>query len=163
MRQQKVDDKQQLVERIRRVWADVPYPGDKNIFTPDSYDDEGITEYFAGTNWEGHSVENLRTRCSAISTFFTSAAYQYWLAAYLIAAVESPDELSQGIDSLVFSVAPSGKPNWHKTEQQHRLDLLTDEQKRVFISVLEHLASLGYMNKDAQNALKRLYGSTSYA
>ncbi len=41
--------KQLINEDIKKAWRHVPYPGDENIFTPDSYDDEGITEYFTGT------------------------------------------------------------------------------------------------------------------
>jgi len=71
----KTSEKLKLVESISTAWATVPYPGDQNIFTPDSYDNEGNTEYFSGTTWKGHKVERLRARSSAINVFFTPRAY----------------------------------------------------------------------------------------
>ena len=111
-------NKQGLIYRIERAWADAKYPGDQRIFTPDSYDDEGITEYFAGTTWKGHSIANLRAHSTAISTFFTPSAYRYWLPAYLIAAVEDPDELSQGVDSIVVSLTPAADGAQYSEEQE---------------------------------------------
>lgn len=156
-------DKQRLVEQIQRAWADVQYPGDGNIFTPDSYDDEGITEYFSGTTWKGHSVENLRAHETALSTFFMPAAYHYWLPAYLLAAVEDPDELSQGVDSLVRSFVPRDASSLFKQEQQERLRLLSNEQKMAVIGVLEYLAWKYGAEEDMARALKHLYETTATA
>ncbi len=78
-------NKKDLISKIENAWGSVKYPGDKKIFTPDSYDNEGITDYFAGTTWKGHSIENLRRHSAAISSFFTPIAWHYWLPAYLIA------------------------------------------------------------------------------
>lgn len=156
-------DKSELVQRIRRAWAGATYPGDDNIFTPESYDDEGITEYFSGTSWEGHDVANLRARETALTAFFTPAAYHYWRPAYLIAAVENPDELSQGVDSLVHSLVPHDEPSWFKTEQHKRLQLLTHEQKVTALNVLEYLAWKYGKDEDIGLALEYLYELTAKA
>ena len=144
-------------------------PGDENIFTPDSYDDENITEYFSGTTWQGHTIADLRSHCSAISTFFTPTAYHYWLPAYLIAAVEDPDELSQGIDSLISSISPECESSFFYKEQQKRMSLLTNEQKLAIIEVIEYI-TLWYEDevhpewtKEEKNALGYLYATTNMA
>ena len=161
------ESKIELVERISRAWKDVPYPGVENIFTPDSYDGEGITDYFKDTTWQGHKPEILRAHDSAISTFFTKEAYHYWLPAFLIAAVEDPDELSQGVDALVESFIPDD--SWSKEEYLSRMAMLTNEQKRVIINVIEYLAETyshpDYTDANAEEklALKLLYENTSMA
>jgi hypothetical protein len=157
-------DKQKLVESIEKAWANVQYPGDQNIFTPKSYDDEGIAKYFSGTTWRGHGVAGLRSRCSAISVFFTPKAYHYWLPAYLIAAVDDPMELSQGVYSLVASVTP-GKGS----DLEERMALLTNEQKVAVIKVLEYLIEVYHDSaspeetKGEENALTYLFSITSVA
>jgi len=159
----------QLIENIKRAWANVPYPGDENIFTSDSYDDEGITEYFSGTTWEGHSVEGLRDHSSAISTFFTPAAYNYWLPAYLIAAIKDPDELSQGIDCLISSLTPENRATRFSLEQRERLGLLTNKQKLILIEVIEYIvgqfedSSHPEWTKQEIAALSSLYATTTPA
>lgn len=126
-----------VIEEIKLAWDGVPYPGDDNIFTPHSYDDEGITEYFRGTTWEGHSAKSLLGHASAISTFFTPIAYHYWLPAYLIATIENPKELDAGLDCLVSSLFPASEGLFFQAEQQERLALLTYEQKTAVIATLE--------------------------
>ena len=128
-----------IVEKIKIAWDGVPYPGDNNIFTPHSHDDEDITEYFRGTTWEGHSARSLMGHSSAISCFFTPTAYHYWLPAYLIAAIEYPEELDAGLDSLISSLFPERDGSSFHAEQQERFALLTYEQKQAVISTLEFL------------------------
>ncbi len=128
-----------IVEKIRLAWEGVPYPGDSNIFTPLSYDDEDITDYFRGTTWEGHGVESLRGHSSAISTFFTPLAFHYWLPAYLVAAIEDPGELDTGLDSLISSLFPERDGSPSHEEQQERIALLTNEQKLAVIATLESI------------------------
>ncbi len=126
---------------LAEAWTDVPYPGDDKIFISESYDDEGIVEYFAGKPWKGHSVAALRAHSSAISTFFTPEAYRYWLPAYLFAAVEDLVELSQGIDVLLSSLGPDQDSDWSRNNQHARLSLLTRRQLQVVADVIEHLAN----------------------
>ena len=150
-------DKQKLVESIEKAWANVQYPGDQNIFTPDSFDTDGITEYFSGTTWKGHSIAGLRSRCFALNTFFTPKAYHYWLPAYLIAAVEDPLELSQGAQCLVASVSPGR--GW---DAEKKVALLTNDQKLAVKQVLEYLIevyrdpSYPEDTKDVENAITYL-------
>lgn len=149
-------DKLELVRSIQWAWADVTYPGDENIFVPDSYDDEGITEYFSGTTWKGHNTAELRAYQTALSSFFTPTAYHYWLPAYLIAAVEDPDELSQGVDSLIRSFIPPNDSATFIAEHRERMRLLTKEQKLAIVGVLEFLSWKYGTENDIRLALRHL-------
>jgi hypothetical protein len=80
-----------VIRLIEEAWNEVPYPGDDKIFTPDSYDDEDIVNYFGGTTWRGHDPVSLRHHSSAF-TFFTPEAFHYWLPAFLIANIQSPED-----------------------------------------------------------------------
>ena len=93
-----------VIRQIEEAWADVPYPGDENIFTPDSYDDEDIVNYFHSTTWRGHDPVALRAHSSAF-TFFTPVAFHYWLPAFMIAAIENPDEADVILDYIPRSVS----------------------------------------------------------
>jgi len=162
-------DKQKLIEKIKLAWNEVEYPGDDNIFVKDSYDDEGITDYFKGTTWLGHSVQELRAHETAISIFFTCPAYHYWLPAYLIAAIQDPEELSQGIDAIVNSLTPPQDKEWGQEEFQAKMATLSNDQKMVIITVLEYLAELYFdpripdQNLEERTALAYLYEITDMA
>lgn len=125
----------QLVTAIEAAWAGSRYPGDANIFTPHSYDDEGITEYFRGTTWQDHSAVQLRRMSSAISSFFAPEAFHYWLPAFLIAAIREPEELSQGVDALLFALSPDD-PQARRGELAERLSLLTRGQLEATVDAI---------------------------
>lgn len=127
---------QPLIAAIEAAWSGSPYPGDAHIFTPHSYDDEGITDYFRGTTWQGHSAAQLRRMSAAISSFFAPRAFHYWLPAFLIAAIQAPDELSQGVDALLFALSPQG-PQDRRAELAERLDLLTEAQLEATIAAID--------------------------
>ena len=60
----------EVLRLIEEAWREVPYPGEDKIFTPDSYDDEDIVNYFGGTTWRGHDPAKIRAHSSAFA-FFT--------------------------------------------------------------------------------------------
>ena len=80
-----------LAKQIEEAFADTPYPGDAFEAISATPYDEGIVEYFRGTTWKGHQVRNLRCHSAALS-FFTDAAYRYWLPAFMLAHLENPGE-----------------------------------------------------------------------
>jgi hypothetical protein len=94
----------EVIRSIEHAWRDVPYPGNRNIFTPDSYDDEDIVRYFGGTTWRGHDPTKLRAHSSAFM-FFTPEAFHYWLPAFMIAALQSPTEADVILDHIPRSVS----------------------------------------------------------
>ena len=93
----------EIIQLIEDAWRVAPYPGDDKIFTPDSYDDEDIVNFFGGTTWRGHSPVNLRGHSSAF-TFFTPEAFHYWLPAFMIAAIQSPEEADVILDHISWSL-----------------------------------------------------------
>ncbi len=155
------------IKKIKRAWDGVAYPGDENIFAPDSYDDEDITEYFSDTTWEGHLTVSLRAHCSAISTFFTPVAYHYWLPAYLIASITDSEELDVCLDALVGSLFPEQQNLNNCTERSERLSLLTNEQKLAVIATLEIIieqsVSETYPAYDEKTVLSHLRSITNTA
>lgn len=116
-----------VIRLIEDAWADVPYPGDENIFTPDSYDDEDIVNYFQGTTWRGHDPVALRAHSSAF-TFFTPAAFHYWLPAFMIAAIENPHEADVILDQI-----PQSLSNQYARE---RWTLFTKTQRNAVVAYL---------------------------
>jgi hypothetical protein len=99
----------EVIRVIEDAWREVPYPGDDKIFRPDSYDDEDIVKYFAGTTWRGHSPVDLRCHSSAF-TFFAPQAFHYWLPAFIIAAVQNPAEADVICEYIPKSVYDEDAP-----------------------------------------------------
>ncbi|WP_028103487.1 DUF6714 family protein [Pseudoduganella violaceinigra] len=96
-------NQEELIARIRLAWADATPPAAHNISGP-THDDEGVSAYFAGKSWEGHSARALRGLEFATSVF-TDEAFAYYLPAYLIAAIEDPDTLDVVVDGTLSALA----------------------------------------------------------
>ncbi len=80
----------QSVQRaIEEGFALTPPPDPRSL--TDTYDDEGVGEYFGGRPWRGHNPYDLRYHSCALS-FFTAPAFRYYLPAFMLATINSRRE-----------------------------------------------------------------------
>ena len=87
-----------LRAQIIEAFADAPQPVAGNVSVP-TYDDEDTAAYFTGKTWQGHSVQTLRWHETSLC-FFTSAAFRYYLPAFMLAHIEdskTADVIAEGI------------------------------------------------------------------
>jgi len=126
-----------LREEIELAFTDTPYPGDDNIAGPN---DEGTLEYFSGKTWKGHSARELRKHSSSLY-FLTPDAFRYFLPAYMVAAVEQPDEAD--IISLTIALEFS---RWRFDRQCQ--ELFTKPELRAIVRFFDDCA-VREMNHDA--------------
>src|SRR5438105_12393788 len=91
--------KEDIAARIEAAFADTPSPGTEFGDIAATQWDEGIVEYFRGSSWRGHRVQDLR-RYEAAMSFFTDKAFRYWLPAFMLAELQDPveaDVIGEGI------------------------------------------------------------------
>ncbi|MGO8928418.1 MAG: DUF6714 family protein [Limisphaerales bacterium] len=92
--------------QIEGAFADTPAPGDGFDDISASMDDEGLVDYFRGTSWHGHRVQDLRYHDVALS-LFTDKAFRYWLPAFMLAELDHPVEADVIADSIAFHLTDS--------------------------------------------------------
>ncbi|MFT5194329.1 MAG: hypothetical protein ACI9EW_000240 [Cellvibrionaceae bacterium] len=66
----------------------------------DTYDDEGVGDYFAGRPRYGHTIKDLRYHSVAIS-FFKPEALRYYLPVFMLAELDDPEEADIIADSII--------------------------------------------------------------
>ena len=88
---------------IETAFAATPRPGDGFDDISATKQDEGIVDHFRGTTWRGHTVADLRHHSAALS-FFTDAAFRYWLPAFMLASLEDPEAADIIPESIEFSM-----------------------------------------------------------
>ncbi|HZZ42358.1 MAG TPA: DUF6714 family protein [Tepidisphaeraceae bacterium] len=86
---------------IETAFADAPRPGDGFEDISATKQDEGIVEYFRGTTWRGHDIRDLRYHSAALS-FFTDAAFRYWLPAFMLGSIEDAETADVIPESIQF-------------------------------------------------------------
>ncbi|MGD1904536.1 MAG: DUF6714 family protein [Leptolyngbyaceae cyanobacterium] len=106
-------DPQRLIQKITLAFGKVPYPGDDNL-TDSTYGEESdalIRDFTGKTNWQELSPEFLdqapESWNSALS-FFSGAALQFYLPAYLIADIKGQLFDADPTVRLCISLTPLG-------------------------------------------------------
>ncbi len=123
-----------LIERIKQVFADVPYPGDdKIIATPEHIAEcdecSGLHKALVGRKWtELIEDEGSSGHVSHAMSFFSSAGWQYYLPAYLIQSI-----ILRDFSSLYFQ--PNKDPELVEY-QVERVNRLTGDQCKILIAYL---------------------------
>lgn len=98
---------EEVAAQIEAAFADTPPPGnDFDDISATKYGEEGIVDYFRGTTWRGHHVLDLRKHECALA-YFTDKAFRYWLPAFMLADLESPEEADIIAEGIAFHLTES--------------------------------------------------------
>ncbi len=114
----------EFLEHIPSVFAQVPYPGDDQVIG------EMGDRYFVGKPWQGHDSWTLGCHKSDLS-FFSPAAFHYYMPAFLTAALEYPHDATGIAGSVTFHF--SGQSAWMHERMAH----FSTEQKAVVRNFIE--------------------------
>ena len=135
-----------IKEQVKSAFAEVPYPGDKNIVQGSSLEAKEIEKFFKGKRWEDITLESLKSNPpmdpSAGLSFMTKEAFQYYLPAYLMITLDYKREADVipefTIRALCIPEIPERDRDWH----QLRVANFTGPQRRAIKAVLEYVSEL---------------------
>jgi Family of unknown function (DUF6714) len=161
--EQKIDNAcSTLIERIREVFADVSYPGDDKIISSSEHvlvcgECGVIQKALVGRKWP-ELIDDVESSgyVSQGMSFFSAAAWQYYLPAYLIQSIKL-----RRFSSLCFQA--STKTSLAEL-QQERANRLTPDQCRVVVAYLLIVQQLDCLcrycterNREAVDYWKNIY------
>ena len=90
-----------LIASIVKVFPDPGFPHSNSVTPCRCSECEEITAYLRDSFWRGRSVEDLRYHEAALS-LFENEAFEYFLPAFLVAAVEDPEAADVILDGIPF-------------------------------------------------------------
>jgi len=126
------------IEQIVKAFGVRPPPAEpiveEEYLNPESQGDEGATEYFSGKSWKGLAAASLVWHRAAMY-MFTPVAHQYYLPAFMVAAIEHPKEADEIPDLIIWHFADYEEPFWWK-----RICMLTAEQCDVVAAFINAVA-----------------------
>ncbi len=130
---------------IEQAFALVPYPSSERLTTHRCLECDEIDQYFRGTTWPSHSVEELRLHAAALS-LFTPEAFRYFLPAFMLATLQDPDRADVIPDSIAFHLAAGSNsdPAWVR----ERLVLLSSDQRDAVRAFFTELVSRGVLEAE---------------
>ncbi len=121
---------QGLVLKIEKAFRNVPFPGNKIAYHGNEFE----LDDFLGKRWQDINPAHLH---SSALIFFTLEAFHYYLPAFLIAIIKTPDKINfMTVENLIkkLSFADWTKKRIHK--------LFTKQQKVVIKDFLNNCKSL---------------------
>jgi hypothetical protein len=124
-----------LVRRIEQAFGVGPPPPEPIVgaeyLRPGAPGDAGVTRFFAGKPWKGLDVNLLRQHRAAMY-MFTPQAHHYYLPAFILAAVDTPPEVDDIADLIIFHLSMHHDSFWWE-----RIRLLSPAQCDVVAEFVE--------------------------
>jgi len=133
---------EELKTLIKKAFKDTPYPVGK---LTDTYDDEGVSEFFAGKQWENLNAPDLRKHDVALS-FFEPEAFRYFLPAFMLAELSDPETADVIGESIVFHFSKP-KEFWIESYEK-RISLFTRNEKEAIVRFIDYMQSTYGMFED---------------
>jgi hypothetical protein len=140
------EEAESVKDLIRRAFADTPYPGDDALVRSAGDEPDEVVELFRGRDdWRTLSADFV-DRAGAASpsalSFFSAAAFRFYLPAYLIADLDGrlvyTDPLFylyHGLDEAsrnhTIHVSGAGPTTWWQVQQEHLADFTPREAAAI--------------------------------
>lgn len=147
-------NRDEVKAEIEKAFADVPYPGDDRIaYSTTAFECPEINADFRGKHWKEVPREVLQYHHDDLP-LFSSAGCQYYLPAYLFAALDDFWDLREFVS---IHLTPE---DTHEAMQSfhERFDGLTPAQKRCIKAFFEYLQDEESDRYWAPTALKLYWG-----
>ncbi len=149
--------REQVIQAIESAFADVPYPGDRNIGSdPDYWECAEINGHFGGRHWKDVPRDILQYH-QHDHPFFSPAGMHYYLPTYLIAAL---DRFGDTLEFTFYEINPPAEGHKHREDWAKRYDPMTPAQKnaiRMWLGYLrDEMSTL--MEEEARASLEKYWG-----
>jgi hypothetical protein len=118
-------------DKIIAAFSLAPQPHAGNVSVP-TYDDEETAAYFTGTPWQGHPTTDLHWHEASLS-FFTPAAFRYYLPAFILAELDDPETADVIAEGILFHLTDGSRSD----ELLHEMN---GEEREAVASFFEECA-----------------------
>ena len=132
---------EELAKEIENAFQEVTYPGDDNLV----YDNSGryldVTETaqaFKGRQWKSIPLSVIALHRDSLP-FLTSAAFHFFLPAFLLASLLHPVEADTLNDNLIYLLAPPELGDNWKDQVLSIASKVNSKQRAVIISYLKYM------------------------
>lgn len=135
-----------IKEQVKLAFAEVSYPGDKNLVHGSSLEAKEIENFLKGKHWEDVTLESLRSNPpmdpSACLSFMTREAFQYYLPAYLVITLDHKLEADVIPEFTIRALSIPEIPESNRVRYESRVATFTKAQRKAIRSVLEYVREM---------------------
>jgi hypothetical protein len=149
-----------ILEKVREVFADAQYPGDDNLVTvPDHWEYSEMAEDFKGKHWK-EIPTSLAVKWRTSTFVFTSQAFCFYFPAFVIAGWG--DRKGSDIAGFFIQEFVPPAPNTNRQKEfLDRMETFTPDQKDLLKIILERYIAdspvLGWKDEE-KDRIKEFWG-----
>lgn len=157
------DTVRQTVAAIEAAFAGLSPPGDARLLHPQCRDDNDIADFYGAPDYRRVPGDTL-IRNYAAPSFFSAAAFQYYMPAFMIWSLTHADTIEYAAESTIRAFDPAcGDPRLSEF-QVSKFALFTAPQRAAIVRFLEAFLAdpdLGPIARDALDGYWLREGSAS--
>lgn len=129
-----------LKAEIEAAFADVPYPGDRNLVETRIPEDLDAAVFFKGIKWQDWKekpAQLLSPRVNGYLFSLSPSAFRYYLPLYMIFALTDYYAADLLPDEIISSVTFGGVDAKWREHTERQMSLMTPMQLKVILEYLE--------------------------
>lgn len=127
------------VAAIEAAFAELTPPGDDALLHPQCRDDGDIAEFYGAPD-RRELPEALLIRSYAAPSFFSAAAFRYYLPAFMLWALSHPESPEYLAEATLRAFDPGGAGEALRDFQVSKFALFDAAQRRAVVRFLEAFA-----------------------
>lgn len=141
-----------LAARIRAAFTDKTPPADDELLHPDCMDDGDVQEFYGGVDWRD-MTDDMVAYSYAAPSFFSPAAFRYYLPAFMLSALRDKDRKVYASESILMHLDPGTEAETLHAFRLSKFDALTAPQIAVIRDFLLHMSGDPELGEFADAAL----------
>jgi len=129
-----------LKAEIEAAFADVQYPGDRNLVETRNSEDLDAAEFFRGVKWQDWKEKPGQLLSPVVNSylfFLSPAAFRYYLPLYMIFTLTDYYASDLRPDEVISSVTLGGIDAKWREHTERRMLIMTPRQLKVILEYLE--------------------------
>lgn len=129
-----------LKAEIEAAFADVQYPGDRNLVESRIPDDLDVAAFFKGVNWQDWKEKPGQLLTPGVNGYLFSlspAAFRYYLPLYMIFTLTDYYTSDLRLEEVISSVTLGGIDAKWREHTERQMSTMTIAQLKVILEYLE--------------------------
>lgn len=139
------------IAEIEAAFADRTSPADDALLHPECSDDGDIADFYGGPDWRSLGDETI-VRNYAAASFFSAAAFRYYIPAFMVWSLKNPDSVEYVVESTLRAFNPDDGGKSLRAFQISKYADLTPPQRQAvaaYLAAFEKHADLGDLARAA--------------
>lgn len=129
-------ERENAIAQIEVAFSDLTPPAHGAVLHPQCMDDGDILDFYGGPDWRALSGDMIIGNYAA-SSFFSAAAFRYYMPAFMTWSLKNPDSVEYVVESTLLAFNPDDGGAALRDFQLSKYTDFTPVQRQAVVAYLE--------------------------